>query len=291
MRSRPRDEQCDRARRPIVIVLRQEKVIVLLATLTRTFIDLRAFTGLKAARYKPRDHEKTELPARTVAALTRGEIPLSSQSEVAVAGKGKGRLLTDPRPMRRVAIEDMLSPIDSKIEAADEEISRDDTLAPLSADVSRYVRFPPIPSLTYMAAGKVDPFRTYPVQYQGWFGWLLELWYDFILPRAKNMVKMSQRQLAEYAVWSKRLELTEPALFYMSLFLATGIPVSQGKFPLPAAIWLRGQTVKALNEALADPKRALSNAVISAVGKAALHEHIYGDKKICHEVHRPAQQR
>jgi hypothetical protein len=95
----------------------------------------------------------------------------------------------------------------------------------------------------------------------------------------------------KYIVWSRSFELTEPALFYTSLFLATGIPVSNGQLSIDKALWLRGQAVKALNEALDDPKRAISNAVISAVGKIALHEHIYGDRQATHRIHRPAQQR
>lgn len=85
--------------------------------------------------------------------------------------------------------------------------------------------------------------------------------------------------------------MLEPALFYTSLFLASGIPVAEGYFPLKAALWLRFKTVEAMKQAIADPKRSLSTPVILAVGRIALHEHIYGDRQLAHGVHRPAQKR
>lgn len=85
--------------------------------------------------------------------------------------------------------------------------------------------------------------------------------------------------------------MAEPALFYTSLFLASGIPVAEGHFPLKAALWLRYKTVEAMKQAIADPKRSLSTPVILAVGRIALHEHIYGNRELAHNIHRPAQKR
>ncbi|KAI7618216.1 hypothetical protein KC343_g9181 [Hortaea werneckii] len=142
-----------------------------------------------------------------------------------------------------------------------------------------------------MDATHKDPFETYPVPYQPWFTWLLDFWYIHILPKARSLVKLQPQTLSSYILWSRRFELTEPALFYTSLFLATGIPVANGQMHVEKALWLRGQAVRALNEALDDPDRAISNAMISAVGKVALHEFIYGDRQAAIRIHRPAQQR
>lgn len=120
---------------------------------------------------------------------------------------------------------------------------------------------------------------------------VLDFWYACTLPRARRLIKTDLQSLQNYVVWSRRFELTEPALFYTSLFLATGIPVANGQMHVEKALWLRGQAVRALNEALDDPERATSNALISAVGKIALHEHIYGDRQASIKIHRPAQQR
>ena len=148
-----------------------------------------------------------------------------------------------------------------------------------------------LPDPSYLDASQRDPFDTYPVPYQHWFGWLLDFWYAGTLPKGQRMVKASAEGMKAYILWSRRFQMTEPALFYTSLFLASGIPVSNGMLRVEKALWLRGQAVKALNEALSDPVRATSNAVISSIGKIALHEHIYGDREAAHRIHRPAQQR
>lgn len=85
-----------------------------------------------------------------------------------------------------------------------------------------------------------------------------------------------------------RLCMTEPAYFYVQLFSATGSLAEQGRISPDLPLWLRGETVKALNEALNDPKRALSNPVIMTVGRVALHETVYGDRDTARLVHRPA---
>lgn len=160
-----------------------------------------------------------------------------------------------------------------------------------SGDLAALIPYGKLPDPSYLDSGPRDPFDTYPVPYQPWFGWLLDFWYSGTLPKSNRLVKTTPERMNTYITWSRRFELTEPALFYTSLFLASGIPVANGSMGVEKALWLRGQAVRALNEALDDPERAISNAVISAVGKIALHEHIYGDRQAAHRIHRPAQQR
>jgi hypothetical protein len=88
-----------------------------------------------------------------------------------------------------------------------------------------------------------------------------------------------------------RLCMTEPAFFYVQLFSASGSLTEQGRLSHTLPLWLRGETIRALNNALDDPQRALSNAVILAVGRVALHETLYGDKDAARLVHRPAYHR
>jgi len=147
-----------------------------------------------------------------------------------------------------------------------------------------------LPNPNVLDATPQDPFQTYPVPYHDWFGPLLDHWYGVVIPRGHRFLKCPVAELERYALWSRNFELTEPALYYTSLFLATGIPVVDGQLHVNKALWLRVRAIKALNEALADPARATSNAIISAVGKIALHEHTYGDREAS-QLHRAAQQR
>ncbi|KAK3113755.1 hypothetical protein LTR53_008620 [Teratosphaeriaceae sp. CCFEE 6253] len=148
-----------------------------------------------------------------------------------------------------------------------------------------------LPDPLLLNTGRRDPFHTYPVPYLQWFGPLLDFWYGVVIPKGHRLLKCPAAELEDYVVWSRRFELTEPALYYTSLYLATGIPVVDGTLHVNKALWLRQRAIMALNDALADPKRATSNAIISAVGKIALHEHTYGDRAGASRVHRAAQQR
>ncbi|KAK5135048.1 hypothetical protein LTR08_005708 [Meristemomyces frigidus] len=159
-------------------------------------------------------------------------------------------------------------------------------------DSTALIPYGRLPDPLYLDASRKDPFETSSVSYdQPWISWLLDFWYAGMLPKSRRLVKMTSDDMHDYTLWSRRCELVEPAMFYTSLTLASGIPVANGMLGVDKALWLRGQAVRALNEALDDPERATSNAVISSVGKIALHEHIYGDREAAHRIHRPAQQR
>ncbi|KAM3417426.1 hypothetical protein BST61_g5672 [Cercospora zeina] len=110
----------------------------------------------------------------------------------------------------------------------------------------------------------------YPVTYESWFDWLTS--YCCIPPGRGG--------------WNYQSPHCITCLFYL-------LPVSlaNGSFPLIKALWLRGKTIQAINEALNDPKRATSNALVVAMGQLALHEHIYGDRALAHKGHRLAQQK
>ena len=85
--------------------------------------------------------------------------------------------------------------------------------------------------------------------------------------------------------------LGEPALFYVRLLFATGDLIRLGSMQPDFAFWLQARAIKAINEALSDPDRATSDALILAVGRIALHETLYGDKQAAGSYHRPAQKR
>lgn len=85
--------------------------------------------------------------------------------------------------------------------------------------------------------------------------------------------------------------LSEPALFYVRLLFASGDMIRLKVLSPEVALWLQSQAIAAINEALSDPKRATSDAMILAVGRIALHESLYGDKAAATSYHRPAQRR
>lgn len=85
--------------------------------------------------------------------------------------------------------------------------------------------------------------------------------------------------------------LADPALFTVRLLFASGDLIRLGVLPPETALWLRDQAVRSINEALDDPVRAISDPLILAVGRIALHESMYGDRSAASLIHRPAQQR
>jgi hypothetical protein len=85
--------------------------------------------------------------------------------------------------------------------------------------------------------------------------------------------------------------LSEPALFYVRLLFASGDLIRLGVVNREVSFWLQAQAINSINEALSDPKRATSDALILAVGRIAMHEAFYGNKEAANTMHRPAQRR
>lgn len=85
--------------------------------------------------------------------------------------------------------------------------------------------------------------------------------------------------------------LAEPALFYVRLPFASGDLINLKALPPEYSYWLQAQSIKAINEALSDRKRAASDGLILAVGRIAMHESWYGDRQAAIVMHRPAQRR
>lgn len=85
--------------------------------------------------------------------------------------------------------------------------------------------------------------------------------------------------------------LADPALFNVRLLFASGDLIRLNVLPPDTALYLRDQAVRSINEALDDPVRAISDSLILAVGRIALHESMYGDRSAANLIHRPAQYR
>lgn len=63
-----------------------------------------------------------------------------------------------------------------------------------------------------------------PVHYKPWYGWLMDYWYGKTLPESRKLLKATSEDIKEYTIFSNRQEHAEPALYYMALLLASGIP-------------------------------------------------------------------
>lgn len=85
--------------------------------------------------------------------------------------------------------------------------------------------------------------------------------------------------------------LEEPALLYVRLLFASGDLVRMGSLDRKRSYALQSQAIKEINNALSDSKRSVSDGLILAVGRIALHESMYGDRAAANQIHRPAQRR
>ncbi|KAF2755874.1 hypothetical protein EJ05DRAFT_477937 [Pseudovirgaria hyperparasitica] len=148
----------------------------------------------------------------------------------------------------------------------------------------------PLPLPLLMNASARDPFAYTPA-IQSRREWLTDFWYNHVIPKSSHPIKVPMEQLSVYVRWCRQLDLTEPALYYSSLFMASGIPVAEGKLPVSEALYFRSLAVHSLNEALNDPDRRCSTAVILAVGQLAVHEHVYGDRQLAQRVHHDAHRK
>lgn len=108
-------------------------------------------------------------------------------------------------------------------------------------------------------------------------------------PRGWPALGFTPSQAKSYERSINQYVLAEPALFYVTLLFASGDLISLGMLRPEVALWLRTKAVQAINEALNDPKRAVSEAMILAVSRIAIHESIYGDRIAANTIHRPAQ--
>ncbi|KAK3670446.1 hypothetical protein LTR78_009687 [Recurvomyces mirabilis] len=193
------------------------------------------------------------------------------------------RRASDTRPAKRVKVTKLRKQQIAKQQISNTHIKREEEL-------ERLVELFRLPDIHIIGATGKDPFDTYPVPYEPWYGPLLDRWYHR-LALGPALLKCTTQEIHDYINWVRRFEFSEPAVYYTSILLATGTPIATGTMELSKALPVRGMAVQAMNDALNDPDRATTNAMISAVGKIALHEHLYGDRVAANAVHRPAQQR
>ncbi|KAK3624902.1 hypothetical protein LTR56_020716 [Elasticomyces elasticus] len=137
----------------------------------------------------------------------------------------------------------------------------------------------------------LDPFYVFPVPYQPWMPWMVDYLKTVFFPRGWSAFGLTSVEGVAWSTQSLRQAMTEPAMFYMQLFTASGALLREGRITKELEVWLRGETVRCINEALDDPARALSTPLIHTVGRIAIHECLYGDVEAARLIHRPAYRR
>lgn len=130
-----------------------------------------------------------------------------------------------------------------------------------------------------------DDFELYPVPSKACFPRIRRYYRDVHLPPGIKTLQLSESEGADYIDWHMREGMTEPALFYLQLLNGCTPLLLDGRAPRDLHIWLRGQVVRSINDAIGDPRRALTTATLSAVAGIALYEHLHGDKLLAVDVH------
>jgi len=136
-----------------------------------------------------------------------------------------------------------------------------------------------------------DPFNCYPVPYLRLYDEVLHHMLTIFAPRGFAALKITRPEGLKWEWFMTQHALAEPALFNVRLLFASGDMIKLGVLPREVSYWLQDKAIKSINEALGDPKRAISDPLILAVGRIALHESIYGDRQAANTMHRPAQRR
>lgn len=140
-------------------------------------------------------------------------------------------------------------------------------------------------------SSRADPFNCYPVSYHPWFDGILHHMLTIYAPRGWPALKITRDQGIEWEWFMTQHALADPALFYVRLLFGSGDLIRLKVLKPEISYWLRAQAIKAINQALQDPERAISDPMILAVGRIALHESMYGDRHAANTIHRPAVRR
>ncbi|KAG9670573.1 hypothetical protein KCU99_g6065, partial [Aureobasidium melanogenum] len=142
-----------------------------------------------------------------------------------------------------------------------------------------------------LGSGSYDAFNCYPMHTKPWHNRVLHHMMTVFAPRGWPALGITREEGLKWERFMTQHALADTALFNVRLLFASGDLIRLNVLPPETALWLRDQAVRSINEALDDPVRAISDSVILAVGRIALHESMYGDKSAANLIHRPAQHR
>lgn len=106
--------------------------------------------------------------------------------------------------------------------------------------------------------------------------------------RGWNSLQTTRAEQEETMLWVKGVMVNEATYFYMNMLSVMGDLVSRGQKDPTLLLWLTGQVVASVNEALGDSKKVLAVGTIFTVGRLALREIVVGDMETGIKHHRPA---
>lgn len=147
------------------------------------------------------------------------------------------------------------------------------------------------PSPTRNSVARHEPFNCYPVQWRSWYDEVLHHMRTVFAPCAWAKLKITPSEGAEWERFVIQNAMEEPAFCYVRLLFGSGYLVRIGALRSDRYYHLQSKAIKAINDALSEEKRSISNGLILAVGRIALHECMYGDQNVADTIHRPAQRR
>ncbi|CAK1359075.1 unnamed protein product [Cercospora beticola] len=229
------------------------------------------------------------------------ELPSSSRPRVQIK---RERVITPPELINSINSESTTSVTNSGFEKR-RKISltfinetghslddhEDEDISPGQANEQAIVRQPRTPSPEKISVAQHDPFNCFTVPWQPWYDGLLHYMMTVFAPRAWPTLKITSAEGMKWETFMTQHAMEEPALFYVRLLFASGELVQVGSLRRERSHWLQAQAIAVINEALSDPKRSISDGLILAVGRIALHECMYGNRDAATHMHRPAQKR
>lgn len=148
-----------------------------------------------------------------------------------------------------------------------------------------------VPHPGNLTVGKSDPFTCHQVPWHSEYDKLLHYMMTVFAPRAWPSLNITNEQGHSWENFMTLKALEEPALLYVRLLFASGELIKVGGLERDRSYSLQLHAIKAINEALSDHERCISDGLILAVGRIALHESMYGDRIAANQIHRPAQRR
>lgn len=129
------------------------------------------------------------------------------------------------------------------------------------------------------AARQVDPFSTYPAHWQRFFPRLVDHYIQHLAADICELDSPTQQELLRQQWWP--LVTTEPAaLLTVLLSSASNYCRMHGKTGLePELLRLKGDALRAINEAFHDQEKRLSDGLILAAAEMASFEAIHGSQE------------
>lgn len=149
-----------------------------------------------------------------------------------------------------------------------------------SESVTVSPKVPRIPAAKRLGAARQDPFWSYPVEYEPYLPAIFAHYIENVAVEIPDLDLPNQRGLLRRRWFPLAME--EPSTMYAVLLMAAShyCAINPHSANLIDLLYLKSKALTEINNALRDPKRATSDAVIGAVMKMAAYEAVFGDSAV-----------